>query len=272
MKEFYTVIAIVIFGYALRSCRTAMLRKLGALVMLFATGLCFYYLFDSVSAGLVAMAAWFFLPWIELLTRVRKLRLPVENKLRERSHANLEAFPSAHNQIQTLEQSGFEYIGNCGWSLGGMDQLYQLYWNAETKSVASLCLCEQSNVTFSYVSITSRDIANGIWRTTNFPFSPTLKPNPQVHWNQISCVDECVAKIIRHHDNFLHKQGFLEDDLSIPDPDNLQLELEHEFNHQVQHNLQQGIIQLTGEGHFRYTTRGLFYLWRQFVRDMIRLC
>jgi len=77
MKELYTVIAFIIFGFALRSCKTIVLRKLGALVMLTASGLCFYYLFESVLAGILAMATWFFLPWIELLTRIRNQRMPL---------------------------------------------------------------------------------------------------------------------------------------------------------------------------------------------------
>ena len=272
MKELYTVIAFIIFGFALRSCKTIVLRKLGALVMLTASGLCFYYLFESVLAGILAMATWFFLPWIELLTRIRNQRMPLINKLKQRSSANLNAFPNARQYVSTLESSGFEHISNCGWNLGGVDQLYQLYWNAEKKSVASLCLCEQASATFSYITITSKDIANGVWRTTNFPFSPTLKPSPSVHWNQISCVNECVVKLLHQHGNFLHKQGFVDDDLSIPDPDHLEQELEHELQRQIDHNLEQGIITPACEDQFRYTIRGLFYLWRQFIRDMIRLC
>lgn len=272
MKELYTVIAIIIFGYALRSCKTVVLRKLGALVMLLASGLCFYFLCESVLAGILAMGAWFFLPWIELLTRIRNQRMPLENKLRQRTSNNLDAFPNAQQYIDTLERSGYEHISNCGWNLGGVDQLYQLYWNAESRSVASLCLCEQASATFSYVTVTSRDIANGIWRTTNFPFSPTLKPSPSVHWNQISCVNECVEKLLQQHGSFLHKQGFVDDDLSIPDPDQLEQELEHELQRQIDHNLKQGIITTHGDDHFRYTIRGLFYLWRQCIRDMIRLC
>jgi hypothetical protein len=272
MKEIYTVIAIIIFGYALRSCRTSMLRKIGALVMLVASGLCFHFLTGSIWGGIAASAAWFFLPWIELLTRIRKIRMPIENKLQQRFSSNLAVFPNAQKHMHTLELAGFEHIRDCGWNLGGMDQLYQLYWNAETRSVVTLNLCEQSNVTFSYLTITSRDICNGVWRTTNFPFSPTLKPTPSVHWNQISCVNECVVKLIEHHCCFLSKQGFIDDDLSIPDPDHLEEELELELRRQIDHNLQQGIIRLTGDGHFRYTIRGLLYLWKQFVRDMIRLC
>ncbi|MFK7910640.1 MAG: hypothetical protein AB8F34_08555 [Akkermansiaceae bacterium] len=272
MHKLYTLIALVVFCYALRACRTAWLRKMGALLMLLASGLCIYFITESILWGIVAMAAWFLLPWVELLTRIRKMRMPVENKLENRFTTNLEAFPSAPRHLHNLEIAGYEHIRNCGWNMGGMEQVYQLFWNAETRTVVTLCLCEQSNVTFSYLTITSRDITDGVWRTTNFPFSPTLKPNPGIHWNQISCSNECVIKLIKSHCHFLLKQGFVDDDLAIPDPDNLEEEIEHEIKRQIDHNLQQGVISLTGDGHFRYTARGLFFLWRQFVRDMIRLC
>jgi hypothetical protein len=272
MQQFYIVIAIIIFGFALRSCRTVLFRKLGALVMLIASGLCFYYLTGSILAGIVAAAAWFFLPWVELLTRIRSMRMPVENELEDSFSTNLDIFPNATKHISSLQKAGYEHIRNCGWNLGGMDQLYQLFWNAETRSVATLCLCEQSKITFTYLTITSRDITDGVWRTTNFPFSPTLKLPPRVHSNQVSCADECAEKLIVDHEYFLYKQGFIDDDLSIPDPDNLKEEIENELRAQINHNLKSGIIQLTGDGHFRYTLRGLLFLWKQFVKDMIRLC
>lgn len=248
------------------------LRKFGALVMLVASGLCFYFLTGSVIAGILAAAAWFFLPWVELLTRIRKMRMPLENRLKEHYSTNLEVFPNAEEHLIALEREGYEHIKDCTWKLGGMQQIYQLFWNAETKSVASLCLCEQSNVTFTYLTLTSRDLTDGIWRTTNFPFSPTLKTAPKVHWNQVSCSNECAMKLIKTHNHYLNQQGFIDDDLMIPDPDHVDEEIEHELRHQIDHNLETGIIQLTGDGHFRYTVKGLFYLWKQFIRDMIRLC
>lgn len=272
MNEFYIVIAIIVFGFALRSCRTVLLRKMGALVMLIASGLCFYFLTDNVWAGIAAASAWFLLPWVELLTRIRKMRMPLENKLQGRPHTNIASFPSAEEHIISLEKAGYEHINDCGWNLGGMKQTYQLFWNAETKSVASLCLCEQSNVTFTYLTLTSSDITDGIWRTTNFPFSPTLKAVPKVHWNQISCTNECTMHLIKCHHMFLSRQGFVDEDLRIPDPDHVNEEIERELRLQIDHNLKHGIIRLTGDGNFRYTIRGLFFLWKQFIRDMIRLC
>jgi len=272
MNQFYIVVATIVFGFALRSCRTVLLRKMGALVMLMASGLCLYFLTSNVWAGIAAVSAWFFLPWVELLTRIRKMRLPLKNKLQERIPTNTELFPSAEEHLITLEKAGYEHIRDCGWDMGGIKQIYQLFWNAETKSVASLCLCEQSNVTFTYLTLTSRDIANGVWRTTNFPFSPTLKAAPKVHWNQVSCSKECAMNLIRCHRMYLSRQGFVDDDLLIPDPDHVSEEIEHELNLQIDHNLSRGIIRPTGDGNFRYTIRGLFFLWRQFIRDMIRLC
>jgi len=188
----------------------------------------------------------------------------MKNQLEQAFHINLKNFPNAPEQISTLEESGYEHIRNCGWNLGGMDQRYQLFWNAETKSVATLCLCEQSNITFTYLTITSRDILDGVWRT--------LKPAPRVHSNQVSCTHECATKLLIDHEYFLYQQGFVDDDLSIPDPDDLEDQIETELRHQIEFNLQSGIIKTTGDGHFRYTVRGLFFLWKQFVKDMIRLC
>lgn len=272
MKETLIVISIFIFGFALRSCKTSTLRKLGALTLLIASGLGFYFASGSILIGIMAAAAWFLLPWVELLTRIRKLRMPLKNHLDERHSSPISEFKNALDYARNLENSGFEHVKNCGWNLGGMDQVYQIYWNAETKSVATLCLCEQSLITFAYLSITTRDISNSTWRTTNFPFSPTLKPKPDIHWNQISCVNDCAKKIILEHNNFLHKQGFIDDDLCIPDPDDITKEIENELNSQIQQNIQQGIIRTTDDGHFRYTTRGLFFLWKQFIKDMVRLC
>ena len=52
----------------------------------------------------------------------------------------------------------------------------------------------------------------------------------------------------------------------------LEQDLEYELQCQIDHNLSQGIITPVCDKQFRYTIRGLFYLWRQFIRDMIRLC
>ena len=63
-----------------------------------------------------------------------------------------------------------------------------------------------------------------------------------------------------------------QNDLQIPDPDQLENNIESEMQQQVVHNIKSGIIQLTGDGNFQYSKRGLLFLWYQFIKDMIRLC
>jgi len=47
--------------------------------------------------------------------------------------------------------------------------------------------------------------------------------------------------------------------------------MEREMRDQVDHNLDRGLIKLSGNGTFRYSWRGLCYLWMQSVKDMVRL-
>ena len=58
----------------------------------------------------------------------------------------------------------------------------------------------------------------------------------------------------------------------MPDPEEIENSIEVEMRRQVDHNLAAGLIELTSDGHFRYSMRGLLFLWGQFVKDMVRLC
>jgi hypothetical protein len=152
-----------------------------------------------------------------------------------------------------------------------MKQCFRLFWHPEERAVASLCLCEQCDVAFAFLSITSFDEAGRTWRTTNFPFSPTLKCAPGVRWNLVPCERSCFHHVLRDHRGFLRRMGVRPDDLRMPDPDHLEEDIEREMQEQVRRNLADGIIRLTDDGHFRYSKRGLVFLWGQFVKDMVRL-
>jgi hypothetical protein len=272
MREALLVVGLVVLAVALRSCRNFFLRKLGALSLLLATFSLVYFLSGSILGGVAGAAAWFLLPWVELLTRIRRLRLPLDNRLRYRVPPSDSFFPNASEAIHAMEQTGFEHATNSGWEWGGMKQFFRIFWNPEERAIATVCLCEQEDVAFAFISITSRDCAGNIWRTTNFPFSPTLKCAPEISWNHVPCERNCFHQILRDHNVFLRKCSVIDDDLQVPDPDDAEREIETEMRDQIDHNLSDGIIQLTGDGHFRYSFRGLLFLWKQFIKDMVRLC
>ena len=273
MRETLIVIGLAVLAVALRSARKNILRKLGALTLLATTFLFFYYISGhNVWVGLVGMSAWLFLPWIELLTRIRAMRLPLDNRLAHRKVPNPAFFPNATEAAAAMEEAGFEHVSDCGWEWAGMQQFFRIFWHPEERAVATVCLCEQSNVAFAFISVTSNDADGKIWRTTNFPFSPTLQCPPNVNWNHVPCERSCFHQILADHRAYLNRVRISADQLRMPDPEELENIIEQEMHTQVDHNLHAGIIELTGDGYFRYSKLGLFFLWGQFVKDMIRLC
>jgi hypothetical protein len=266
------VLGLVVLAMAFRCSRTACLRKLGAFVFLGASYCLVWFLTDSMVAGIGGIVMWFFLPWIELLTRIRRLRLPLNNRLKHRKLPDPSFFPNAIEAGQAIEEAGFEHVTNCGWEWAGMQQFFQLFWHPEEMAVAAVCLCEHSDVAFAFLSVTSYDQSGRTLRTTNYPFSTTLKCTPGVRWNHVACEKGCFHAILKDHQAFLSRIGVQQGDLRMPDPDELESNIEREMQAQLNHNLEAGIIRMTDDGYFQYSKRGLFFLWGQFVKDMFRLC
>ncbi|TAG10114.1 MAG: hypothetical protein EAZ42_04810 [Verrucomicrobia bacterium] len=272
MREILLIIGMVVLAIALRSARSSHLRKLGAILMLVASFFGFYFLTDSIIAGILGALLWFFLPWVDLLGRVRVMRLPLNNRLKDRDLPNPSFFPNATEAAAAMEDAGFEHVSDCGWEWAGMKQHFRLFWNPEERAVSSVCLCEQGNVAFAFISVTSHDQHGRIWRTTNFPFSPALRCPPHVKWNHVPCERSCFHQILKDHQDYLAKMAVPITELLIPDPSELENGVDREMRDQMNHNIQSGIIELTHDGHFQYSKRGMLFLWWQFIKDMVRLC
>ena len=272
MQKFLIVLSALIVGFALRSCRTLLLRKIGAFTFLLASALSFYFIFGCWWAGVIGLLLWFFIPWIDLLTRARKLRNPLNNRLNFRTAPSEDYFPNAARMIEEIEEADFEHIVDCGWDWVGMHQFFRIFWHPEARAVASVCLCEHGNVAFAFATVSCRTTDGRNIHTTNYPFSPTLLHSPDASWEHLPCEKNRFPMVFHDHERHLEKLNIKGSDLAIPDPDDIIQRLENEMKHQLDHNLKQGLIELTGDGFFRYSNRGLFFLWKQAVKDMIRLC
>ena len=53
--------------------------------------------------------------------------------------------------------------------------------------------------------------------------------------------------------------------------DEIQKLLQSDHRTQIDYNLDKGLLTAVDEGRIRYSWRGLFFLWIQFVRDFVRL-
>jgi len=272
MFELLVIFGVLVFSFALRTFRHRYIRKLGALGILAATFLAFYFPTDSIAAGVGGLLIWFLLPWVELLTRIRRLRLPVDKRLEKQTPPGAARFPALEEMTSEVEDLGFEHVTDSGWDWDGLHQFYRIFYHEQTRENAAICLTEQDGVSWGFINVTSRHHDGRIFRTTNVPFSSPMKTAPDVSLRQ-----EPEAK--NFHDLHLEHQlwmgalAFETEDFVDEEPEDLPGLIEEETGRQIKYNLENGLIRLAEKaGTFRYSWRGLFYLYFQLVKDMVRMC
>jgi len=231
-----------------------------------------YFITGSLAGSLTALVFWILLPLVGLAANVRKLRLPKENRLRSEVSPRDSFFPHAPEAVRAIEEEGFEHIGDCGWDWAGMHQHFRNFWHPDECAIATVCLCQQENIAFAFVSVTTKDKSGHIWRTTNFPFSPTLKIAPDISLKYLPCERKCFHQILENHREFVLNQGLKCEDLLFPDPECVDKQIEQEMKAQIEYNLEAGVLQHADGSSFRYSWKGILFLWRQVLKDMIRLC
>lgn len=268
--QILTVVAVLVAAFALKTFVFAPVRKVGALLVLAASYLIGYFLTDSHYGGAVGISLWFVLPLIPLLTRIRQMRLPVEKTLEKRTPPSVNRFPALNDFTDEIENAGFEYVADNGWEWDDSKQYFRLFYHGEKKQQAVICLNEQEEMSFAFVSIVCRTKYGKTYRTWNYPFSYTMETSPGVTMNAVPNVDSFEDLLLQHED-FLTKHQVKAEEVLVEDEESFQQAMEEEIRLQVRHNLDRGLITLAGEGTFRYSWRGLFFLWGQFVKDMVKL-
>ncbi len=268
--EFLIVIGLLVAAFALKTFTHSVVRKLGAVLVLGASYLAGYFLTDSHIGGVAGISIWFALPLIPLLTRVRKMRLPVEKSLESRPPPTAKQFPLLSEFTDEIEAADFEYVSDKGWEWEDSKQYFRIFYHEEEKQQAVICLNEQEEMSFAFVSIVCRTKYGQTYRTWNYPFSYTMKTPPGVVMNAVPSVDS-FETLMESHRNFLERNKVDPNEILVEDEKSSQQAMEEEIRLQVRHNLDRGLIALAGEGTFRYSWRGLFFLWGQFVKDMVKL-
>ncbi|MEM0895872.1 MAG: hypothetical protein AAGJ79_03225 [Verrucomicrobiota bacterium] len=270
MFESLLVIGVAVFSFACRTYAHPLVRKLGGVGVLATTFLIAYFLSGRDPLwGVAGVLFWFFLPWIELITRVRQLRLPLEKKMHHRFPPNREIFPGLHELTRDVEDEGFEHVEDSGWEWENTNQFVRMFYNEEQKLEASIYLTEQQGIAFAYFSVSSESEDGRKLTTWNYPFAYTMKFAPDTRINRVINAGSFID-LLNSHDQFLIENAVFDEDLVKRDPEELQKDLESNMKKQVNHNLDQGLIRLSGDGTFRYSWRGLFYLWTQFIVQMVK--
>ncbi len=265
------IAALVVFAFGCRTFENRYVAKLGWIGLLAASYLAGYRLFGrSHWAGATAVAMWFLLPWLEIATRVRKLRFPLKSEVKNRFPPSLDVFPDLDVLSDEAEKAGFTEAQDTGWKWDETDHFMRLFYHAEKKTQAAISLAQQGDFAFSYVSLTSRTADHITITTTNYPFSYTMKLSPEHLVNRYSGA-ESMDDLMGEHERFMARSGVVPGELAQQNAEQLQSYLEEDMISQINHNITARILEPAGDGLFRYSWRGCIFLWVQVVKDMIRV-
>ncbi|MEA3211773.1 MAG: hypothetical protein QOE70_4830 [Chthoniobacter sp.] len=264
------ILGVLALSLSLRSFRPVWSQKLGGLGIIGTSFLVGYLLSGFWQVGVFCAASWFLLPWLEILTRIRKLTLPPEKNLRHKAPPNAELFPALAELTEEMEGESFEYVEDAGWDWDDYQQFFRLFYKPCDRTQAAICLIDQNDVAFYYLSVSSRAKDGRIWTTWNYPFSYSLQLVPQWRVNRLRG-DQTFLEIYESHKSFLSRNSVRLDDLESLDPERIQEDIQRDLRAQVAHNLASGVLRQDAAGAIRYSWRGLFFIWFQFLRDLVRL-
>lgn len=263
------ILGVAVLSMALRSFRGVLPQKLGALGVITTSFLIGWLLTGFWIIGALCASSWLMLPWLEILTRVRRLTLPTDKRLRHKHPPNEDAFPALEGLTEEIEGEGFVRADDTGWDWQDYTQFFRLFYKDSERTQAAICLIDQHDVAFYYLSLSSRGKDGQLWTTWNYPFSYSLKLVPQWRVNRVT-TDQSFLQLYESHRDFLRRNGVIADDLAPFEPDHLQLEIQSEMRTQIAHNVAVGVLTQAGEGAVRYSWRGLLFVWFQFLRDLVR--
>ncbi|MEI6070838.1 MAG: hypothetical protein WCS31_03525 [Verrucomicrobiae bacterium] len=252
-------------AFALRSFRDPLLFRAGTLGLVATSFLAGWLIGGSVPAGFLFASTWFLLPWLEILTRVRRMRLPLDRRIESCAPPARASFPNFNDLSDEMEAGGFEYADDVGWAHADLRHFYRLFLSPDRKTIAAICLVEQADFTFYYISFRSRTGDGRQVVTWNYPFSYGLHPFPGTRLHRIAGEQ---SALIGSHAGLVARG--LGSDVCAVELGAVCAELQSDLRVQVNHNLACGILRQDGDSLIRYTVRGMFFLWFQFLRDFVR--
>ncbi|CAN5587827.1 hypothetical protein BH20VER3_BH20VER3_18960 [soil metagenome] len=266
----FITLGVAVLSVALRSYQSSVSQKIGACGILIASFLAIYSITGNWILGLISALSWLFLPWLEILTRIRGLRLPREKTLRPKNPPSEEVFPTLEEISGQIESEGFSHISDAGWDWEDYRQFFRIFYKEEDRAQATICLNEQNDLSFYYLRISSRAHDGTIWTTWNYPLSYGLKLTPHFRINR-QRPDQSFWQLYHSHKAFLREHAVETDIIDPLDEEQVQQEIENDLRDQIAHNLKAGVLMQTPGGEIKYSWRGMIYLWCQFLLDLVRL-
>jgi hypothetical protein len=272
-------IGIALFGFALRSFAHPVIRKLGGATLLIALGLILANVTGSIFLGIALALGWPLMvqPWLAILTQVRPMRLPLRKTLRFKTPPPEEELPALEQLSGEILDTGFQFTNDTGWDWENFTQFFRLFSNVPGRTQARLCVNQMEGIYLYYITLASwtRDgtiwlTTNDIWTSSNDLFSYGLVAHPGSRVNR-HIHARSFEDLLESHRQFLESNGVTTADLAELDQDEAMGQIEGEMTNQLRHNLKIGLLEKITEEEVRYSVKGLFYIWAQALKDMLRV-
>lgn len=264
------VLGVAVLGLGLRTFRNPICRRLSVVCLLFTSFLIGYLPTGSWPVGVIFVAFWILLPWVEIIARVRKLRLPIERVFSAAAPPRDELFPFLNlltDEIESLDFTLADEI-SCQWQ--NQQQFVRLFHRSTDQSQMAVCLIHQGPIAFCYVSLMTRDRAGHVFLTWTYPFAYSLKFLPSTRVQRVRS-DLSIQQICGAHRSMLLKAHLDSVDVQPLEPDHMRDLLEQDLKDQIEHNVRSGLLTPAGDHEVRYTWRGMIYLWSRFLLDFVRM-
>ena len=196
------ICGVAVLGMAFRTFKNGLAQRLSLLCVLAASFLLGYLPTRSWLLGLLVASVWLLLPWLEILTRIRGARLPVDRVIRPRTPPSHERFPNLEDLTEEVEAEAFQVVDDVGCDWDTQRQFLRLFHRASDQTQAAVCLVDQDDIAFYYITLVTRARDGQVFTTWNYPFSYSLKFGPENHVLRVRA-EASFSSICQAHQNFL---------------------------------------------------------------------
>ncbi len=259
---------LIALSLGLRSFHHPVIFRLGHLGLIGTTYLFGYRTSERHSIGMLLASLWVLFPWIDILGRIRHVQIPSKRTLSSQPAPGARTFPELEELTAEAEEEGFTQTEDLGWRGDDHRQFMRILTHSQKRIQATIHYVESEEAEFFYVTVSSRTEKGDVWNTWNYPFLLSLKPAPTWHFQRVSG-DLGLLQILDSHENWLTKKGVTSKAEIPSEPEAVHVLVEQDAAALVSHNLKCGVLAHGDEGMVRYTLRGCWFLWTQFIRDLI---
>jgi hypothetical protein len=270
LSSILLVLGVVVLALAFRSFDNPICQRLSVLSVLGGSFLLGFLPTGNYIVGFCVAALWIFLPWLEILTRVRALRMPVQREFEHKSPPDRDLFPNLDDLTDEIEQEGFEIVNDLGCDWSEQRQFMRLFHRPCDQTQAALCLVDQGNIAFYYLTLITRLRDGKVFMTWNYPFSYSLKFLPDTHIRRTR-PNASFKSMCASHSRLLSQYRIATNEILNLDPSQIEASLQKDLTAQISHNVRVGLLAQVDEQNVRYTWRGMFYLWFRLLWDFVKL-